>query len=371
MIKKKRVLDRFLNYIQIDSPSRQEKDFAEHIKTEMEEMGFEVELDDVGEKVGCNVGNLIGRLKGNTEGKPFMFSAHLDTVSPGSGIKPQIKDGIIYSDGTTVLGSDDKAGIAAILEAIETAIEKDIARGDIEVLFTIHEEGGLYGSKNLDYSKIESTVAYVFDSDGAPGQIINQGPAQDKIEVKFIGKEAHAGVAPEEGISAIEIAAQAISNMKLLRIDEETTANIGVIEGGEVTNIVTSQVRIIGEVRSLNNNKLKEQVEHMIKCCEDAARKFDGEVEVNVYNAYSAFHIGKDEDIVKGVAEICEDLGLESRIVSSGGGSDTNILNRNGIKAINLGVGMKKPHTVDEHISIKDLENSARLALGIIEKYSK
>ena len=156
MINEKRLLDRFLKYVQIDSPTKFEREFAEYLMKEMEEMGLEVYMDDAGEKVGSNSGNVIGKLKGNTNGQTILFSAHMDTVSPGKGIKPVIKDGVIYSDGTTVLGGDDKAGIAAILEAVETVIEQDIPHGDIEIVFSIYEEGGLFGAKNLDYSKLKA-----------------------------------------------------------------------------------------------------------------------------------------------------------------------------------------------------------------------
>jgi tripeptide aminopeptidase len=370
MINEKRLLERFLNYVQIDSPTKYEREFAEYIMKEMEKMGLEVHMDDAGEKVGSNSGNVIGRLKGNTDGEAILFSAHMDTVSPGKGIKPVIKDGVIYSDGTTVLGGDDKAGIAAILEAIETVIEKGIPHGDIEVVFSIYEEGGLYGAKNLDYTKLKAKKGFVLDSGGNPGEIIIQGPAQNKIYAKFIGKEAHAGVAPENGISAIQMAAEAISNMKLLRIDEETTANIGVISGGEATNIVTKEVKIQGEARSLSDEKLQKQTEHMVKCCEEAAQKFGGRVEVEVDHSYGAFKVEEDAEIVQKVKEACRNIGLEPYTTSSGGGSDTNILNANGIVAVNLGIGERKPHTVEEHIHIKDLENAARLVLEIIKVHA-
>lgn len=371
MINKERLLDRFLKYIQIDSPTKYEREFADYLKNEMEEMGLSVYMDSAGEKVGSNSGNLIGRLEGNTEGEPILFSAHMDTVSPGIGIKPIIKDGVIYSDGTTILGGDDKAGIAAILEAVQTIIEKEVPHGDIEMVFSIYEEGGLYGAKNLDYSKLTAKKGFVLDSGGDPGQIIVQGPAQNKVNAKFIGKEAHAGVAPENGISAIQIAAEAISNMKLLRIDDETTANIGLISGGEVTNIVTKEVEIHGEARSLSDEKLQEQTDHMIKCCQDAAKKFGGEVQMDVANSYGAFKVDEDQEIVEKVKEACKNIGLEPYTTTSGGGSDTNILNANGIMAINLGIGEKMPHTLEEHLHIKDLEDSAKLALEIIKVHDK
>lgn len=370
MINEKRLLERFLKYVQIDSPTKEELEFALVLKKELEDLGLEVTMDDAGEKVGSNSGNLVARLKGTTQGEAILFSSHMDTVSPSRGIKPVIRDGVIYSDGTTILGGDDKAGIASIMEALETIKDNDIPHGTIEVAFTIFEEGGLFGAKNLDYSKIEAKKAFVLDSSGDTGTIIVQGPAQNKIDIKFIGKEAHAGVAPETGISAIQIAGEAISKMRLLRIDEETTANLGSIEGGGPTNIVTKEVVIHAEARSLSNEKLQLQSNHMKKCCEEAAEKFGGKAEVSIDNAYGAFKIAEDHSLVKSVEAVCEKLGLPAVKKASGGGSDTNIFNANGIEAINLGIGERKPHTLEEHLYIKDLENSAKIALEIMKYYA-
>ncbi len=370
MINKDRLLERFLTYVQIDSPTKEERDFAEFLMKEMKDLGLDVHMDDAGDKVGGNSGNLVGKLKGTTEGETILFSSHMDTVSPGRGIKPEIKDGVIYSDGTTILGGDDKAGIAAIMEALETIKDKDIAHGDIEVVFSIYEEGGLYGAKNLDYSKLEAKYGFVMDSGGSPGEIIIQGPAQNQIDVKFIGKEAHAGVSPEEGISAVQMAGEAISKMKLLRIDDETTANIGLIMGGGATNIVTNQVIFKAEARSLCDEKLESQTNHMVKCCEDAAAKFGGKVEIDISHEYGAFKIEEDSPVVNKVKEACKNIGLEPLTGTTGGGSDTNILSNNGLPAVNLGMGARKAHTLEEHIHIKDLEDAGRLALEIIKVFA-
>lgn len=370
MINEKRLLERFLEYVQIDSPTKQERKFADHLSKEMKSLGLEVYMDNAGEKVGSDSGNLICKLKGNTDGESILFSAHMDTVSPSIGIKPVIKDGVIYSDGTTILGADDKAGVAAIVEAIQTVIEKNIPHGDIEVVFSIYEEGGLFGAKNLEYDKLDSKLGFVLDSGGDPGEIVIQGPAQNKINATFIGKEAHAGVAPEKGISAIQIAAEAITNMKLLRIDDETTANIGFIEGGGPTNIVTKEVTIAAEARSLKDEKLKMQTDSMVEAMENAAKKLGGKVDIEVETAYSAFQVDENAEIVNKVKEACENINLKPFTAASGGGSDTNILNGKGITAVNLGIGEKKPHTLEEHIHIKDLENAGRLALEIIKVYA-
>ncbi|MBF8982435.1 M20/M25/M40 family metallo-hydrolase [Lutibacter sp. B2] len=367
MINKERILDNFLGYVQMESESRNEENFSKVIRKELQDLGFEVYVDEAGKKAGSNTGNIIAKLKGTKDAEPILFSSHMDTVVPGKKIKPVIKDGVIYSDGTTILGGDDKAGVAAIIEAVKTMKENNIAHGPIEIVFSICEEVGLLGAKNLEYDKIEAKTAFVLDSGGEPGQIIIKAPAQDKIEVTVIGKSAHAGVAPEEGISAIQVAASAINRMKLLRIDEETTANIGMIEGGKATNIVCPEVKITAEARSLSNEKLDRQTAHMVACFKEAAKEFGVEVEINTPRSYGALNVDENDPIVNIAKKACEAIDVTPFTAASGGGSDTNILNENGIKAVNLGIGMKKCHTLEEHISIQDLENGARLVLSIIQ----
>lgn len=370
MINNERLLERFLKYVQIDSPTKFEREFAEVLMEELKELGLEVRMDKAGEKVGSNSGNVLGFLKATSDGEPILFSSHMDTVSPSIGVKPIIRDGVVYSDGTTILGGDDKAGVAAIMETLQTIVENNIPHGDIEVSFSIFEEGGLFGAKNLDYSQIKSKKAFILDSGGQPGEIIVAGPAQNKIDIKFIGKPAHAGVAPEEGISAIQMASYAIENMKLLRIDEETTANIGIVTGGQATNIVMETLNIVAEARSLDNDKLEAQSNHMKAVCEEAAAKFGGSVEVTINNAYGAFNVDVNSEIVLKTMEAAKNIGLNPHTAKSGGGSDTNIFNSNGITAINLGIGEKKAHTLEEHIHIKDLEAAGRLALEIVKTFA-
>lgn len=367
MVNQERVVNAFMDYVRISSPTKQERKFADFISNELLALGFDVTMDGAGEIVGSDSGNVIAKLKGTVSGAPVLFSCHMDTVSPGIDIKPHIKDGVIYSDGTTILGGDDKAGIAAILEAIKVIKENKMDHADIEISFSIFEEGGLHGAKNLDFSQFSSKHAFILDSGGDPGEVIVKGPAQDKLFFKVIGKPAHAGVCPEEGISAIMVASRAINNMKLLRIDEETTANIGRIEGGSVTNIVTPEVTITAEARSLDNDKLKAQSDHMVTCFEEAAIHFGAQIESTVERMYSAFSVEESHEIVKLAFKACENAGLKPYTKSSGGGSDTNIFNANGITAINLGIGEKKPHTLEEHLYIKDLVASAQLVLEIIQ----
>src|SRR5919205_1523285 len=275
MINQERIKNLLLELVQIDSISRKERDVAERIKRYCEEMGAQVEIDDAGSKVGGNTGNVIARFAGTIpDAEPIMMSAHMDTVVPGEGVKPVIEGDIIRSDGTTVLGGDDKSGCVVIIETIRCLQEQNIPHAPIEAVFSICEEVGLLGAKHVDVSKLKAKYGVVFDSDD-PGFLFTKGPSANHMEWKIYGLESHAGVAPEEGISAIKIAAEAINNMKLGRIDDETTANVGVIRGGEATNIITNFVLLKGEARSLDDAKLEEQTRHMIECFEEAAAKYE------------------------------------------------------------------------------------------------
>ncbi len=371
MVNRDRVVNEFLELVQIDSTSGKEGKVASALVEKLKALGLEVTIDDAGKKAGGETGNVIAKMKGTQNGPTILFSCHMDTVKPGEGIKPVIKDEIIYSDGTTVLGGDNKAGIAAVLEGIRLVKENNIPHSDVEIAFSIWEEGGLFGAKYMDYSLLKADYAFVLDSGGSPGEIIITGPAQDKVNAKIIGKPAHAGVAPEEGISAIMIAARAIDTMKLLRIDQETTANVGVITGGEATNIVTPEVLIKAEARSINEEKLTAQTAHMVACFEKAAEAFGGKVEMDVERMYPAFNIGEGEEIVLKAKEALKRMGIEGHTTATGGGSDTNVFNGNGIKAINLGIGEKKPHTLEEHLHIKDLEDSARMVCELIRVFGE
>lgn len=362
-----RLVDTFLKYVQIDSESFNEKAMAEAVMADLAEIGCEVYTDNCGEKFGSNAGNVYATLKGDENKETILFSSHLDTVKPGIGVKPVIKNGVIYSDGTTVLGGDDKSGVAAVVEALRTIKEENLPHPTIEVVFSICEEVGLLGSRNLDYSRITAKKAAVLDSSGDAGTILNAAPGQIKIDGYFVGKGAHAGIAPESGISAIQIAAEAVSNMKLLRIDEETTANVGTLCAEYATNIVPERVRFLAEARSRNDEKLAAQKAHMVKCIEDACAKFGGSWEGEVLDSYFAYHIEDDDKWMAEIAQACGRANLPVSIQASGGGSDANNMNRNGISALVLGTGMTKVHSVNEEISIENLENTTKLVLELMK----
>ena len=370
MINKKRLIEEFIELVKIDSLTGKEKAIAEKLFKTLEELGFEVTIDDAGKFTGGETGNVIATLKGNKPGKKLLFTSHMDTVEPGISINPIIDEvnQIIKSDGTTILGSDDKAGIAAILEAMRTLKEQNIPHPDIQIVFSIWEEQGLMGARYLDYTKIDTDYIYVFDIDGPPGRIITKASAQDKITVKVTGKAAHAGLNPEEGVSALMIASHAIQNMNLLRIDEETTANLGLINGGTGTNSVMSELTIYGEARSLNDNKLNKQISHMAECFKEAAEKYGAEVEINIDRVYDAVNIDEEDEVVRLAKKAFANLGIVTYTDSTGGASDVNIYASKGYKAVNLAIGMTNAHSVDEFIKIEDLYNSSRVILEIIKE---
>ncbi len=366
----------FLDLVQIDSHSREEKDVADYIKAHLEPLGAVITMDDAAAEIGGNCGNILVRMSGSgkPQTEPLLFCAHMDTVVPGKGVRPVEEDGVIRSSGDTILGSDDKSGIAALLEVMHVLKENSIPFGELEILFTVAEEVGLLGAKNFDTGVLKSKMGYFLDTESA-NDIGMAAPAAYRMTYRVFGKEAHAGLAPEKGISAIVLASKAIANMPLGRIDEETTANIGVIEGGAATNIVTPQVTLRGEARSHNDQKLEKQVEAMrnafLKVVESASIKVDGEVfkarfEESSNREYKSFHVSESSSTYQLVVAAGKEMGLDMQKEISGGGSDANIFNEKGIESVILGTGMQDVHTVKEHIKIDDMVTCANLVLNMI-----
>lgn len=366
MINEQRLLETFLSLVRIDSPSLQEKPVADHLVGLLRSKGYEVTLDGAGKASGGNTGNIIAKVPGTGAGEPLGFSAHMDCVMPCIGVEPVVKDGVVTSASNTVLGGDDKAGIAAILEAVDHLHDEGITHPDLYLVFTICEESGMHGAKNLDTSLVKAKELIVLDSGGPTGTVVVQAPSKAGINITFTGKAAHAGMEPEKGISAIMIAAEAIGRMKLLRIDEETVANIGHIEGGGGTNIVTERVDLTAEARSFSDDGLKKQLDHMRSCCEEAAAKFGGSVEFDAKVSYPALQVPEDSVLLERARQACDRLGFTFDPQPCGGGSDANIFFGQGFSCINLGIGMSKVHTVDEFIKVEDIVNTAKLTAELM-----
>lgn len=367
MVNKERLVQTFLEIVKVNSQTKNERAMADYLKGKLGELGLSVKEDNAGEAFGGNAGNVLARMAGSADKPALLLSAHMDRVAPGENIRPVVDGDMIKSSGDTILGADDGAGLAIILEVLHVLRENNLQHGLLEVLFTVAEEGGLNGSKALDVESIAARQAVIFDSSGDAGIVINQAPAQDEIIARIYGQAAHAGVAPEKGINAIVTAAKAIAGMQIGRLDEETTANIGVINGGKATNIVPDFVEVRGEARSFKEEKLRKTTESMVAAFTAAAAKENARVEMEVKRLYAAYHHPEDHKLLQLVKKAGDAVGLKVIIQSSGGGSDANILNEKGIDAVNLGVGNGEVHTLQEYQKISELLKAAEMAVKIVE----
>ena len=369
MINEKRLLDEFMEIVQIASETKFEAKMAKAMKKKLTDLGLEVFEDDTASKTKHEAGNVFGFLKGNTPGAaPIMFNAHMDTVSPGVGIKPSVKDGWIVPDGTTILGGDDKAGVVSILEAIRVVKEKNLPHGDIQVIFTAGEESGLAGARALDPKHLKGKYGFSLDTGGKVGNAKTQAPSRCAVTAEIHGKSAHAGVAPETGVSAIQIAAKAIANMPLGRIDSETTANIGVIQGDAPLNVVCDHVLVKAEARSTDKDKLEVQLKAMKDAFEKAAKEMGGKAEVSVEVFYKSFKLSDDEPIVDIVKKAAAKIGRPCKTSMGGGGSDGNIFNGHGMPTVVLAIGYENCHTKEEKQSVEELNKSAEMVLAVISE---
>ncbi|MFN3690469.1 MAG: M20/M25/M40 family metallo-hydrolase [Fimbriimonadales bacterium] len=367
-----RLVELFTTLCSINSPSRQERAVVEYVKGFLRGLGLEVREDTAAEAVGGDANNLVATLPANITGAPkIFFSAHFDTVEPNPNLTIIIQDGVIKTDGNSILGADDKAGMSAILEAVRIVVENNLPHGQIQLLFTVCEEIGLKGARALDLSLVDSDFGFVYDTGPPVGTVITQTPYHDRLGVHLIGKPAHAGVEPEKGISAIQIAAHAISQMQLGRIDAETTANIGVIHGGQATNIVCPEVFLEAEARSLDRAKLDAQVGHMIRLFEQAAHLHGGEAIIEIERHYEGYTLTEQDLPVQVVRRALKRLGLDAPMRPTGGGSDANIFIARGLPCCVVGTAHQKIHTHEEFVLIEDLARSVDLTLTIIKEVAE
>ncbi len=370
MINAERMTATVLDLVRIDSHSKEERGVADYVARALAQAGCEVRTDDAGEKVGGDSGNVIGRLAGTKEGAPpLLLSAHMDTVGPGKGVKPVRERDRIRTDGTTILGGDDKTGLAIILEALRTLRERAIPHGDVEVAFTICEEIGLLGAKHLDVGGLRAKTGIVLDAtDGAC--LFTQAPSSDRFTFTVHGLEAHAGMAPENGISAVRVAAEAIAAIPLGRIDPQTTSNVIVVGGGVATNVVPNTCVVRGEARSQDDGVLDATTGAIRRAFQDAAARATATVNGHLHRAwveercereYESMAIADDAAVVQLVMRAAQAVGRTVRTARIGGGSDANVFNRRGIQTVNLGSGMRDIHTVNEWIDLEDFYGSARV----------
>jgi len=365
------VKEEFLKLVAIDSPSLREGKLAAYLKGKLKSLGATVYEDDSAEQTGSDTGNIIAVYPGNSTKPAILLAAHMDTVQSTEGMVPQIRDGIIYSDGKSILGADDKAGIAVILGVLSSLQEDNsLDHGDVEVVFTVQEEVGLIGAKHLNYP-FKAKCCYVLDGDGPVGTIINASPSHITLDLVIEGKAAHAGLAPESGINAIVVASEAISKAPSGRLDEETTSNYGMIKGGQGRNIVAEKVEVQAEVRSRNRNKLEKETAKILKAFEETAKKYQAKFSVRQNLAYEAFTIDEKQLVISLALEAGTILGTKVRLKPTGGGLDANIFNAKGIASVALGLGSYHPHSNTEYAIIDELENCRKFLLQILKQAAK
>lgn len=367
MVNTERIIKNFNKLVEFDSLSFNERKTADFINEYLKNLGFYVEEDKSGEKYEGNAGNIYGLLKGNIPGKPVLFSAHMDVVSPGKGKKAVYGDnGIITSDKTTVLGADDIAGIVEILEGIQMVKEQGADRRDVEVLFSIGEEAYIKGTDVFDFSKVKSENAYVLDLSGAVGTAAVKAPSIISFRITLKGIASHAGFAPEKGTNAIALMCSAVSEVKQGHTDEETTLNIGTINGGTATNIVSDYAECTGEIRSFNHDKALKCLEELKKIFDKTIENTKAEYEIIPDIHMKAYSIDENDDVVIRFKKVCANLGLKGELVSTFGGSDNNNLAANGLHGIVLSCGMYNVHSKSEYTTIEDLEKGAGLVAGLL-----
>lgn len=367
MINQERLVKLFRELILINAPALQEAECVAHTKAYLEGLGLEVREDDAGRKIGGNANNVIAHLPGNKKGAPRIFlSAHFDTVEPTAGLVIGERDGVLFSESDTILGADDKGGMAPAIEAVHALIESGEPHGDVYLLLSVAEEIGLMGAAALAIQDLNLDFGYVLDTGPPVGTFVTRTATHDKLDITIVGKPAHSGKDPEKGINAIQVASAAINGMCLGRISPDTTANIGIIEGGTATNVVCPKVTLKAEARSTNVEELDKQVDHMIQRFEAAAREWGAEVDIRHLRHYDAYNIPDDSAVVKIAQEASRKLGFEPTLRTTLGGSDANVYNARGVPCIVVATGMDKIHTHDEFISIKDLVDTAKLAYEIL-----
>ncbi|MBU1162250.1 MAG: M20/M25/M40 family metallo-hydrolase [Proteobacteria bacterium] len=377
MIDRKRLAETFKFLVQIDSVSKEEGVIANEINKILESMGAETFVDNAGDKIGGNSGNLIAKFKGNTQAPPLLLNAHMDTVEPGRGVTAVLENGTFTSDGTTILGADDKSAIAILLETLNILKENDLQYGPLELVFTVCEEIGLQGAKHLDLSAITATYGFALDATDTEG-IVTRAPSANHLEFTVHGKDAHAGAAPEKGINAISLASKAIAKLELGRIDQETTCNIGIIECGIATNIVPNLVKVKGEVRSHDEEKLNKITNEIVFSFNEVIENYKKmnpndelpRVEINIKKDFPRTHIPDDHPVIKLATRAAENLGRKMKTKTTGGGADANIFFEKGIFTGVLGTGMRDMHTVRESVKLDDMVRTTELLLEIIRLHS-
>lgn len=364
---KERLVETFIELAEIDSVSGNEGEIQDYLHKLLSSIDMNVIEDNSKEATGLGGNNIIATYHGKTKQQPLFFCCHTDTVTPGTGIKVIEKEGILYSKGETILAADDKAGIAILIEAMRRIKEEEIETGSIEFIFCPGEEIGLIGASALDMGLIESDYGYVLDSAFEVGRVTIASPTLFMYDITIHGKAAHAGLEPEKGVSCISILTEALKYIPMGRLDDKTTTNIGVIQGGEATNIVMDKLLVKGEVRAIEPEVANRLISEIKTAFEEAAMKFNGSVDISVKKMATGFYIDDNEPVMQLFNKGANDLGYKVIREMSGGGSDANIFNLAGKPCINFSIGYDKIHTTDEFVIIDEMEKAVNLVISLLK----
>jgi len=367
MVNQARLVELFKTLCLINAPALEERPAVDYVKNLLTEMGLEVVEDNAGEVIGGNAGNVIATWRGTRPDAPrIYFSAHFDTVEPTEGLVIGERDGVLYTESDTILGADDKAGMAAIIEALRVMNETGEEHGDVVLLLPVAEEIGLKGAGALDIQSLDLDFGYVLDTGPPVGTYVNRTATHDKLDITVIGKPAHAGKHPEDGINALCVAADAISQLKIGRVGPETTSNLGIVSGGTGTNVVMPSVTIKAEARSTSVEELDATVGEMMRAFEDAARRWGAKVRIDHVRHYDSYLIPEDSTVVQVGQQAARKLGFTGDLRTTRGGSDANQFNTKGVPSIVMATGMEDIHTHDEHVSIESLVQNTELVMEIV-----
>jgi tripeptide aminopeptidase len=363
--------DLFLELAAIPSPPGEERGVADVVLRYLRGLGLEADEDDCGARIGSTAGNVYARVEPTAEGTPIFLCGHMDTVPPDGRLEPVVEEGIVRNAGGTILGGDNKAAVTAMLEGLRRVLAENVPHAGIELVFTPMEEVGLVGANAFDDDRLRARVGYVYDQEGALGEVVLGAPWSRSLEVRFHGRSAHAGMAPEEGRSAIQAAAKAIADLRLGRVDELTTANVGTIEGGTAGNVIPEWCRFLAEARSHDEAKLGEIVQEMLDAFSFAAAETECDVETTMRKSYDGYRLKRDEPAVELAAAAFARCGVEPRYGLSGGGADANVFNARGRRCVNLSHGVFGFHTPDEHVSVADLEAMVDVTVALVDAARK
>jgi tripeptide aminopeptidase len=352
-------VDLFLELAALPTPSGEERAAADVVLRYLNDLGLGPDEDDFG--------NVYARIEPTAEGAPLFFCAHLDTVPPSGELRPVVEDGLIRNAGGTILGADNKAAIVQMLEGVRRVLVENVAHAGIEFLFTRQEEIGLYGAAAFDHTRLRAELGFVYDQEGPIGEIILGAPFAQGLEITFHGRAAHAGMAPEEGRSAIQAAAKAIADLRLGRVDEETTANVGLIRGGTAGNIVPDECTFVAEARSQSERRLGDLVQEMLDACAFAASETECELQIESRKSYRGYRFAKSDDVVQIAAEGLGQCGFDVRYGLSGGAADANVFNDRGLRCLNLTHGVHDFHSPNERIAVTDLDAMVGVTVALVE----